>query len=232
MRPASINQISIIIPVGPNELSFFKLLSDLSSFNEAEVIFVGTKPPGVAESSKIPIQWLISREGRAAQMNFGAKSSSRAFLWFLHADSRLSNDAIEKLLGSLLINPSALHYFDLAFLPDGPKLTRINEFGTHIRSQCFGMPFGDQGLCLRRDLFEKIGGFPESVPYGEDHLFVWRARQYGIPLRNTGTRLYTSARKYKNKGWLKTTLSHLYLTYRQALPEWYELQRKRFRSHE
>ena len=68
-------------------------------------------------------------------------------------------------------------------------------------------------------MFFSLGGFPEDAPYGEDHLLAWRAHQQGVPLRCTGARLRTSARKYGERGWLRTTARHVYLTYRQALPE-------------
>ena len=123
------------------------------------------------------------------------------------------------MAAGLARDPGALHYFDLAFSGDGPPLMRLNERGVWVRSHLLGMPFGDQGFCLRRDVFFGLGGFPEDVPYGEDHLLVWRARQAGVPLRCAPATLLTSARKYGERGWLRTTARHVYLTYRQALPE-------------
>ena len=86
------------------------------------------------------------------------------------------------------------------------------------------MPFGDQGLCIRKDLFQSIKGFREDLPYGEDHVLVWTARQWHIELQPVGAMLYTSARKYKKYGWVKTTLIHQYLWMKQALPEWKKLR--------
>ena len=64
--------------------------------------------------------------------------------------------------------------------------------------------------------------------YGEDHLFVWRALQEGIPVKSTGSVMFTSARKYSRNGWYKITSLHLYLWLKQAFPQFVILLRKRF----
>lgn len=194
--------ISIIIPVGPGENALEALLKDIRPIEkEAEIIVIGGS-------------------SRAKQLNEGARKAMRDFLWFLHADSKLMPKTIKALLKSLGKNPQALHYFSLRFLPDGPPFMFINEIGCWIRSRILGVPFGDQGFCVSKKTFETIGGFPENVPYGEDHLFVWRARQKKIQLRCTGASLYTSARRYAKKGWAKLTWNYACLWTRQAWPEW------------
>ena len=159
--------ISIVIPVGPGENALEALLKDLRSIEkEAELI-------------------VVRGSSRAKQLNEGAQKATRNFLWFLHADSRFSPKTLEALLRSLSNDPHAMHYFNLSFLPDGPPLMFINEIGCWIRSHVLGVPFGDQGFAVSKEIFGTLGGFPENVPYGEDHLFVWRARQKGVPLRWT-----------------------------------------------
>ena len=101
---------------------------------------------------------------------------------------------------------------------------QLNEWGAWFRSQVLGIPFGDQGFCLHRKLYEQIGKFPESAEYGEDHLLVWHARQAGIKLRCTGSALTTSARKYKHHGWGALTLKFQFLWIKQALPELWKLK--------
>jgi hypothetical protein len=194
--------ISIIIPVGPQEVALEALLQDLQPIEkEAEII-------------------IIKGSARARQLNEGAQKAARKFLWFLHADSRLSPRALDALMQSLEAAPHALHYFNLAFLSDGPPLMVINQIGCWIRSRILGVPFGDQGFCLSRQNFFFIGGFPEHVTYGEDHLFVWRARQQNIKLRCTKSALKTSARRYAQTGWTRVTCRYAYRWSRQALPEW------------
>ena len=175
------------------------------------------------ESKKRPVyyEWIVAPRGRALQMNCGAARARGTFLWFLHSDSRLKPNALDALCHSLVTNPTDLHYFDLDFLKDGPRWMRANSWGCWIRSHWLGMPFGDQGLCLPRNTFQRLGGYREDVQYGEDHLLVWLARRRGIRLRCTGQTIRTSARKYQQRGWFKTTVQHVVLTIRQAWPQFW-----------
>lgn len=172
------------------------------------------------------VRFISTQKGRGKQLNAGARAAKKEFLWFLHADSRLTRNTFESLCTSLNTNSHALHYFNLEFLKDGPSLMKLNTIGCWIRSHLMGVPFGDQGFCISRKNFRKVGGFPENVKYGEDHLFIWHAKQKGIPLRCTGGTIKTSARKYKDRGWVRTTLSHARLWTKQAFPEWRKLRKR------
>jgi len=180
--------------------------------------FANTRVP---EQRPVYYEWIVAPRGRALQMNCGAARARGTFLWFLHSDSRLTPHALDALCHSLATNPTALHYFDLDFLKDGPRWMLANSWGCWIRSQWLGMPFGDQGLCLPRNTFQQLAGYREDVRYGEDHLLVWLARRRGIRLRCTGQTIRTSARKYQQRGWFKTTVQHVVLTIRQAWPQFW-----------
>jgi hypothetical protein len=221
-------QLSVVIPVGPGDAAWRELLGQLGPQLQAgtEVLVAATTPeppeftalkPGIVPPAQW--RWLVGPPGRASQQNRGATAAGGEFLWFLHADSRLPPNALAVLGQRLSQDPAALWYFDLRFLPDGPRLMWLNALGARFRSRLLGLPFGDQGLALSRRAFEQLGGFREDLPYGEDHMLVWAARRSGVRLRPVGCALSTSARKYQQRGWLGTTLTHLWLTWRQALPE-------------
>lgn len=188
-------RLSIIIPLAPNETQHEALL--LSLPKEAEVI--------------------LSQEAtRAKSLNAGAEKATGEFLWFLHADSQVSQTALAKLNQALKNQPKNLLYFDLGFT-DGSPLMKLNAWGANLRSRLFHNPFGDQGLCIKKTLFDELGGYPENVQYGEDNLFVIRAHKAGVAISPVGATLTTSARKYINGGWFKTTLMHQYLWWKQRL---------------
>jgi len=179
----ALDNVSIIIPIAPVEAAHETLLNDLKQTN-AEII--------------------LSCEGsRAKSLNAGAVKAQRAFLWFLHADSQVNSHVITSLEQALKQRSNALHYFDLAYTEGG--MARLNAAGANIRSRLFDLPYGDQGLCLSKTQFDKIGGYPEDAPYGEDALLVRKAKQSGVKLSRIPAKLYTSARKYKEMGWLKLT---------------------------
>ena len=223
-----LGDVSVVIPLAPGETSWRALLGDLAPIaRDAQVLLVATEP-SPADPERVAsacglrarVVWLESSPGRARQMNLGAGRATRDFVWFLHADSRLRSEALAALGRSLAAHPEAMHYFDLRFLKDGPAMMPLNAAGVWFRSRVLGLPFGDQGLCLRRQLFQSLGPFDERAAYGEDHLLVWAARRAGVPLRCCGAAIRTSARKYRQHGWARTTARHLWLTAKQAAPQW------------
>ena len=183
--------ISIIIPLAVSETQQHRLLKDLSD--------IPTLKGEVIQCCK---------GNRAISLNKGAAQASGQWLWFLHADSRITTANVQALQQQLTRRPEALHYFKLGF-DKNPKqfgLTCLNAWGANVRSRLFGAPFGDQGLCIRRDHFRTLGGYSEIAPYGEDVLLVWKARKTGIKLNRIASTLLTSPRKYQDYGWLKLTL--------------------------
>jgi hypothetical protein len=237
-------KLSIVVPVGPGETAWRALLSDLQlcEAEGIEVIFSATAPaPADFSSVKslagagYELNWISGTPGRGCQLNRGAAAATGEFFWFLHSDMRLGKDvSVSRLIQSLEENVRALHFFNLKFLNDGPRLLALNEIGVWIRSHGLGLPFGDQGFALKRDLFWQLGGYREDASYGEDHLFVWAASRAGVGLQATGLSIYTSARKYARDGWFRTTCMHMWLTFRQALPEVLgcvsNVRKKRFHS--
>lgn len=224
-----LSQVSVIVPVGPGERAWVGLLEGLARLPGAtEILFCGTEPKAPRELLAFGrARWVSSPAGRAVQQNTGARAARGRFVWFLHADSVLSPDALPALERALAKAPSALHYFDLRFLEDGPALMKINEAGCWLRSRVLGIPYGDQGFCIERSRFLELGGFPEDAPYGEDHLFLWKARYAGIEPRSVGATLRTSARKYRERGWASLTARYASILAEQAIPEGVKLVKKR-----
>lgn len=220
---------SVIIPVASGENAWRILLTDLEFLTpKDEIIIVG---PDLAPNdfsifqNHFNIKWIKTEQGRARQLNTGARLSQNDYLWFIHCDSRISKKSFESLKKNFLINPRNLYYFDLKFSSDGPFLMIVNEWGVYIRSRLLKMPFGDQAFSLMKENFQRIGPFDEQCSYGEDHLFVWNARIKKIPVVSIKASVITSARRYQKKGWGKTTLDHLWKTFYQAFPKFLELIR-------
>ncbi len=206
--------LAVVVPAGPGDDAWRALLPALAVLPiEAEIVL--SLVEGDAQPVDLPagVRALRGSAGRAAQQNRGAAATSRPWLWFVHGDSRVDAEVLAAI--ARLPDAPALAYCDLAF-HDGPALMRLNAVGAFIRSRLLGLPFGDQGLLLRRADFEALGRFDEALASGEDHALVWAARRAGLPLKPLGARLPTSARRYAERGWWRTTARHLRLTLAQA----------------
>lgn len=200
-------KISIVMPLGPDEALPVKLIAQLSAQPaQADLIL------SVAEGSELKepagARMLVGPIGRAGQQNRAAAAACGDWLWFVHADSLLPDDALDRALVFVERHKAVLGYSRLRFAADGPGLTRLNAIGANLRSRWLGLPYGDQGLCLPRASFMAIGGFRGHLARGEDLDFVVRARRTGLKPRPMDITMTTSSRRYREQGWLRTTLRH------------------------
>ncbi|RMF71719.1 MAG: glycosyltransferase [Alphaproteobacteria bacterium] len=203
MEAASVHpcELTVIVPVAPGDEQAFRRLRERLQAISPDLTVMGR-----AEGS------------RARSLNASARAARTPLLWFLHADCTVEATHLRHLLAAFARAPASLFFFDLAFGRDGPALMRLNAWGGNARARLLGLPFGDQGLAVSRAIWAQLGGFPEDVAYGEDHVFVWRAHLAGIPVRRIPVPLVTSARGYRERGWLRLTAWRQYLWIRQALP--------------
>lgn len=213
--------LSIIVPIGPGDTAWHGLVEQLANATpraQTLLVFADEDP----QHSETPTHCVsvASPAGRARQLNAGIAAAEGPWLWLLHADSRLRADTLPALQAYLATAPRALGWFRLAFDREGPWPMPVNAFGANLRARWLGLPFGDQGFVLHRDDACRLGPFDAELRYGEDHAWVWRARRLGLPLRPIDGTLATSARKYADYGWLRTTMRHLRLTAQQVRMEW------------
>jgi len=145
---------------------------------------------------------LIAARGRARQMNAGAAASSGDILLFLHADTELPPQAFESIIAAI-DGGAQWGRFDVRIDGRHPML-RVVERMMNLRSRLTGIATGDQAIFLRRDLFERIGGY-EEIPLMEDIRLCARLRREAPPacLREP---VSTSARRWEAHGVWRTVL--------------------------
>jgi rSAM/selenodomain-associated transferase 2 len=139
--------------------------------------------------------------GRGAQMRAGASVSNGDWVVFLHADTRLEHG----FTAALRALPPEVAGGAFTLRIDDPRPGfRVVERGVAFRSRALGMPYGDQAIFARREVYDAVGGMPD-LPIMEDVAFVRRLRTRGalaiLPLRAT-----TSARRWRRHGIVGTTL--------------------------
>lgn len=206
---------SFVVPVGPGDGAWRALLQDLDHApGDSEVVLVFASGHLPTLPPPAPIRCIEAPASRARQLNAGIAAARLPHVCLLHADSRVPAAAFDALQ-RFEPDGQELGYFDLRF-HDGPRRMALNALGAWVRSRLFGLPFGDQGLCARRTLFDQLGGFDPDIGPGEDHALVWRLRLCGGRLRPLRAAIFTSARRYVEHGWSATTFGFLRLTLDQA----------------
>lgn len=160
-------------------------------------------------------------KGRGYQLIAGAELAQGEVLLFLHADTRLPPEGLQRLRQLLHNRPGlAGGAFDLAI--DSPRaIFRLIETVASWRSRLTRLPYGDQALFLRREAYWQIGGFP-AVPLMEDVGIGQRLRRAGLKLGFVSRRVQTSARRWESEGVWRCTLRNwtlLLAYYRGVAPE-------------
>ena len=135
------------------------------------------------------------KKGRAAQMNKGASVAKGDALYFLHADSIPPKNFTGSILNAVNKNFSS-GCFRLSF-DHSHWFLKANCWFT--RFDVNAVRFGDQSLFVTKDVFQKAGGFNESLLLMEDQEIIHRIKKHGRFKVMNGI-VTTSARKYSDNG--------------------------------
>jgi len=222
-RPAvwtddDMNRLSIVIPALNEAECIVATLESLAGLRcrGHEVIVVdGGSGDGTAELSQgLADQVLATHPDRAGQMNFGARAATGDVLLFLHADSRLPETADSLILQGLADSSAVWGRFDVRIAASHPML-RVVETMMNLRSRLTHVCTGDQGIFMRREAFDAIGGYPAQALM-EDIAISTRLRRASAPLC-LRARCSTSARRWENRGVLRTIILMWWLRLQYAL---------------
>ena len=195
--------VTVVIPALDEESQVASAIRSVRS--EADVIVIvvdggsrdATRDIAAREGARV----LETPRGRGRQLDAGARAASGEWLLFLHADTRLEGGWREAL-GAL---PAEVVGGAFRLAVDSPRAGfRVVEQGVRLRLRLFGLPYGDQGLFARREVYARIGGIPH-LPLMEDVAFVTRLRRAGR-LAFPPVRAFTSPRRWDRYGILGTTL--------------------------
>jgi rSAM/selenodomain-associated transferase 2 len=196
--------ISIVMPVLNEAAGIEAALRALAPYRArgVEVVVVdGGSGDGTAALARALADRVLSApRGRAAQMNAGAAAATGDALLFLHADTRLRDDADRLVLNGLKDRPWGR--FDVSF--DEGGWLRLVGMMMNARSRVTGIATGDQAMFMTRAAFEQAGGFP-PIALMEDVALSARLKRIGRPLCVTAC-VTTSGRRWRQRGLLQTIL--------------------------
>jgi rSAM/selenodomain-associated transferase 2 len=203
LEPLGKKRLSVIVPTLNEAGNIKETITQLQKSKEVEIVVVdgGSRDNTLALARSLGARVLLTEASKAVQMNAGAAESVGDVLLFLHADTRLPENFDAKVMAAVNQNGFCAGAFSLGIDSDVGGL-RLIERVANWRSRFFQMPYGDQALFVRRDLFNEIGGFPD-FPIMEDFELIRRLRRKGkISILPESVR--TSPRRYLNIGILKT----------------------------
>lgn len=215
-------QLSVIIPVLNEEGLMADFLIHLRRRVPGTEIIVadGGSDDGTCEiAAHLADKIVRAPAGRGRQMNAGAAVAQGEVLWFLHADSRIPENAPESMVKALADPGVAGGCFSLKIFPRRWIFWVRDAIG-NLCVDLFGIALGDRGLFCRRSAFMAAGGYT-TEPLFEDANLYRELRRVGATRRVSAT-IRTSARRYEALGPLRTSLFYALI----MLLYWGGLRRK------
>ncbi|WP_302139323.1 TIGR04283 family arsenosugar biosynthesis glycosyltransferase [Halomonas alkalicola] len=198
--------LSLIIPVLDEATTIEATLASLEPLRArgVEVIVVdgGSRDGTAALAAPLCTRVVEAPRGRARQMNAGTAMAGGEALIFLHADTRLPEEA-NRLIEAALAGGHRWGRFAIRLEGRHPLLPVIAS-AMNLRSRLTGIATGDQALFMTREAFAAVGGFPDQ-PLMEDIAMSRRLKRLSPPacLREKVT---SSGRRWEQNGAWATIL--------------------------
>jgi len=199
-------KLSIVMPVLDEAADIEAALGALVPYRQrgVEVVVVdGGSGDGTPDRARpLADRVIAAPRGRAVQMNAGAAAATGDVLLFLHADTRLPENADRLVLDGLARSGRCWGRFDVRF--DGGGLLGLIAVMMNTRSRLSGIATGDQAMFMTRAAFDNAGGFP-PIALMEDVALSAKLKRTGKPLA-LRARVTTSGRRWRAHGMLRTVL--------------------------
>jgi rSAM/selenodomain-associated transferase 2 len=197
--------ISVVVPMLNEERTIAATLLALTQLKPHELILVdgGSSDGTPTICRQFNVEVLTAPRGRAAQMNYGARRATGNVLLFLHADTRLPPTAFDDIRDALGDPRFVGGRFDIQLDGDHWMLRVIGAM-ISLRSRLSKVGTGDQGIFVLREVFQRMGGFPE-IPLMEDIALCRTLKRLG-KMACLRSKVITSARRWEADGIWRTIL--------------------------
>ena len=202
---------SIIIPTLNEIANIAGIIEKVRRLDPLEIVVVdGGSDDGTLSAASTADHVLTAPRGRAAQQNAGAAASRGDVLLFLHADCWLEAGSLDQVAAALADRACVGGCFRQRIDAQGRRF-RWLEKGNALRVKLLRLAYGDQGIFVRREVFDRLGGFP-PVALMEDLFFMKRLRREG-KLKLLAGPLHVSGRRWEKQGVVRQTARNWCLTW-------------------
>ncbi len=175
---------------------------------------------------------VTTEKGKAKQLNAAAKEAKGEVLFFVHADMVFHTDTLKAICQQMEEGFDGGGFANV-FDKHNSKIKRLGtmlnlRFLKNEEQSDRNIFYGDNGIFVKKKVFEKLSGFKE-LPIMEDFDFSVRMRSRFKVRKIREPKLIVSARRHIKAGFLKTRLQwiiikKLYLlgVSPQLLAKWYK----------
>jgi rSAM/selenodomain-associated transferase 2 len=195
------SDLTVIIPTLNAAAHLPATLAALGQVAEVMVVDGGSTDRTIALAIARGVRVLSAPKGRGPQLAVGIQAATHEWLLLLHADTVLAPDWQK----AIAIDPASAGYFRFALDSADPRARRLERL-VNWRCRMLGLPYGDQGLLIHKDLLTSVGGL-SALPLMEDVDLVRRLRGRLVALPADAV---TSAAKWERQGYLRRSARNLF----------------------
>lgn len=197
--------VSVIIPTLNEADGIAATIQKTRAAGPCEIIVVdGGSTDATVTNARAADLIAVTTPGRASQQNHGAWLSRGDLLLFLHSDCWLAPGSLPKLVEAMAAKPSVIAGCFQQKIEETGVFYRLLEWGNSRRVRWWKWAYGDQGIFVRRSIFEEQGGFP-NLELMEDLFLLKTLKKRGEIIELPET-IHADARRWRKTGPFRQTL--------------------------
>jgi glycosyltransferase involved in cell wall biosynthesis len=162
----SMSEIAVIIPALNAAATLPAALAAIGPVGEAIVVDGGSSDATARAANAAGARLIAAAKGRGIQIAAGIQAASLPWLLLLHADTRLASGWRNEAACHMRTSSDKAAYFRFALDSPDPRARRLERM-VAWRCRVLGLPYGDQGLLIHRDMLREAGGM-RALPLMED----------------------------------------------------------------
>jgi len=195
-------RLAVIVPTLDEEASIGATLDRLRTMTGVDAIVVvdgGSTDDTVRRARDRGVRVIEAAEtGRGPQLAAGAEATGAEadIYWFVHADTLVPIDGPARLREACARPGTVGGHFRIRF--DGPSRAAAFLTWLYPRLALLDLRYGDSAYFVRRDVYERVGGFDRRRAIFEDLDLLRRLRRHGRFVR-LDAEVVTSSRRFEGR---------------------------------